>query len=416
MEVLIIGAGTTGLLLAQGLKQAGIPTTICERDSGDRYKHRQREWGMTLHWGSEALGKVLLPELRQRLHEACCDPFHTPAEKDGVLFSYAGHTGELLFKTPAPNARSVSRSKMRRLFGEGLDIQYGRRLARIEKQDSRVTAHFEGGESVTADLIVGCDGAKSAVRGTLVDAEAARVSTMDINMFNFPAKFSAETSRLIRAQQPIFFNSLHPNGYLFMLRVQDVLDPADATTWKFQILFTWQGPPFVEELDTQKKRTAWLRGKSAEYAEPWRTVLSQIPGDATFGIDRTTLWKPVDWSSAPLAGQVTCAGDAAHAMPPFRGQGLNNGLEDAAQLTERLVKVKADAGRWREAVLEYDEEMRARGVREVDISQQSALMLHDYDKVLESPLAKMGIVKSQGEDLKCADGKKAIPSSGPTTK
>ncbi len=111
---------------ASALKpQAGIPTTICERDSGDRYKHRQREWGMTLHWGSEALGKVLLPELRQRLHEACCDPFHTPAEKDGFLFSYAGHTGELLFKTPAPNARSVSRSKMRRLFGEGLDIQVG---------------------------------------------------------------------------------------------------------------------------------------------------------------------------------------------------------------------------------------------------------------------------------------------------
>jgi len=201
-------------------------------------------------------------------------------------------------------------------------------------------------------------------------------------MFNFPAKFSAETGRLIRAQQPIFFNSLHPHGYLFMLRVQDVLDPADAATWKFQILFTWQGHPFVEELDTQEKRTAWLRGKSVEYAEPWRTVLSQIPEDATFGIDRTTLWKPVDWSNSPLAGQVTCAGDAAHAMPPFRGQGLNNGLEDAAQLTERLVKVKADAHGWREAVLDYDEEMRARGVREVGISQQSALMLHDYDKVV----------------------------------
>jgi len=80
---------------------------------------------MTLHWGSEALGKVLPPELRQRLHEACCDPFYTPAEKDGFLFSYAGHTGEVLFKTPAPNARSVSRSKMRRLFSEGLDIQVG---------------------------------------------------------------------------------------------------------------------------------------------------------------------------------------------------------------------------------------------------------------------------------------------------
>ncbi|TKA80706.1 hypothetical protein B0A55_03701 [Friedmanniomyces simplex] len=410
MEVLIIGAGTTGLLLAQGLKQAGINAIICERDLGERYKTRPREWGMTLHWASEAIARVLPPELRERIHEACCDPYYRPAEEDADLVHYAGHTGEPLFKTPAANAMSVSRSKMRRLFSEGLDIKYGRRLDRIEERGSRVTAYFEDGGSITADLVVGCDGAKSVVREMLVGKDAARVSYMDINMFNFPANFDAETARLIRSQHPIFFNCIHPKGWMYMMRVQNVKDPSDAASWLFQSLFTWQGPPGSEELDTQEKRTSWLKSKSAEYAEPWRTILSSIPADATFGIDRVTLWRPVDWSSSPLAGKVTCAGDAAHSMPPFRGQGLNNGLEDAAQLTERLVKAGASADGWREAILGYDEEMRPRGMRDVEIGRVSALTFHDYDKVLESPIAKMGIRKSRQEDVKREDGENAKSS------
>ncbi|KAK3655385.1 hypothetical protein LTR22_010270 [Elasticomyces elasticus] len=400
MEVLIVGAGTTGLLLAQGLKQAGIAFTICERDSIDRYKNRPREWGMTLHWGSEAVAKVLPLELRNRIHEACCDSYYTPSEDDAELVHYAGHTGEPFLRTPAANAKSVSRRKMRTLFSEGIDVKYSKHLIRIEKHDTRVTAHFADGESIAADLVVGCDGAKSAVRQMLVGEEAAKVSYMDINMINFPARFDAETAKLIRAKHPIFFNSVHRDGFFFWVRIQDVPDPSDAASWAFQILFTWRDSPNRDELDTQEKWTAWLKSKAAIYAEPWRTILDNLPADSEFSIDRVTLWRPVDWSGSPLSGKVTLAGDAAHNMPPFRGQGLNNAMEDAAQLVERITGAPASANGWRGAVSAYDEEMRARGLRDVNIGEQSAIMFHDFNKMLESPMAKLGLRKSNQNDVK----------------
>jgi hypothetical protein len=104
------------------LRQAGIKAIVCERESPE---HRPRDWGMTLHWANEAVNLVLPPDLQARIHEACCDPSYQPSEDDAELVAYAGHTGEVLMRTPASNAKSVSRRKMRTLFSEGLDIRVG---------------------------------------------------------------------------------------------------------------------------------------------------------------------------------------------------------------------------------------------------------------------------------------------------
>lgn len=47
-HVLIIGAGVTGLLIAHGLKQAGVPFTIF--DAEPNATARKREWTMIMHW------------------------------------------------------------------------------------------------------------------------------------------------------------------------------------------------------------------------------------------------------------------------------------------------------------------------------------------------------------------------------
>lgn len=76
-EVLVIGAGSTGLLLAQGLKKHGIKFQIFEREDAQTYQARPREWGMTLHWAAKYITECLPPELQEGLNAGiCCDPFY----------------------------------------------------------------------------------------------------------------------------------------------------------------------------------------------------------------------------------------------------------------------------------------------------------------------------------------------------
>jgi 2-polyprenyl-6-methoxyphenol hydroxylase-like FAD-dependent oxidoreductase len=188
--------------------------------------------------------------------------------------------------------------------------------------DGKAKAIFKDGTHLSADLIVGCDGPRSIVRQALVGATDAAVTKMDVHLLNFPASYDKETAMLIRSKHPIFFNSLHEEGWLYWLRVQDVVDPNDPTSWSFQNIFSWTGRPYPGDLPTQAERTAWLKAKAEKYVDPWRSVLRALRDDVTFGIDTVSLWRPIDWSSSSLAGRVTLAGDAAHCMPPFRGEYL----------------------------------------------------------------------------------------------
>jgi 2-polyprenyl-6-methoxyphenol hydroxylase-like FAD-dependent oxidoreductase len=252
----------------------------------------------------------------------------------------------------------------------------------IERVGNKVKVTFADGTSATGDLVVGCDGANSVVREHLVGKEAAKASHWDISLLNFTCQFDADTARLMRAKHPILFNSFHPKNRMFMVSIQDVPDPARPETWQFQMLISWRGGPSPADFADQAARTAFVKSWAPDYTEPWRTILGAIPDDAQFGIDSITHWKPFDWSSSPLAGRVTLAGDAAHPLPPYRGQGLNVGLEDAAQLTDGLPLVGDPAVDLPGVVERYEEEMIARALRELPISPFAAEIAHDFERVV----------------------------------
>jgi hypothetical protein len=117
LEVVIIGAGATGLLVAQGLKLVCVVHKQSHRLSRPLsnmlIKIQLPEWhqshsvrkrrgihisywtsrmGMTLHFGQEYLSKCIPPELMSRLGEACCDSFYTGKHTSWSMFN--GQTGE----------------------------------------------------------------------------------------------------------------------------------------------------------------------------------------------------------------------------------------------------------------------------------------------------------------------------------
>jgi 2-polyprenyl-6-methoxyphenol hydroxylase-like FAD-dependent oxidoreductase len=101
----------------------------------------------------------------------------------------------------------------------------------------------------------------------------------------------------------------------------------------------------------------------------------------------------VEWSNSDLYGHVTLAGDSAYAMPPHRGQGLNNGLNDAAILVEQLEAVKQGKKSLKEAVEAYEEDMRERTVKEIPISIAQARMVYSWETLMSAPFIKLGMHK-----------------------
>jgi 2-polyprenyl-6-methoxyphenol hydroxylase-like FAD-dependent oxidoreductase len=99
----------------------------------------------------------------------------------------------------------------------------------------------------------------------------------------------------------------------------------------------------------------------------------------------------MDWSQTEFGRRVTIVGDAAHCMPPHRGQGLNNALQDSATLVEELSAVKNGEKTLADAVEAYEKEMKERSLQEIPISVRTALLGHDWKQLMETPAIKMGM-------------------------
>ncbi|KAF2825514.1 FAD/NAD(P)-binding domain-containing protein [Ophiobolus disseminans] len=395
LHVLIVGAGTSGLLIAQGLKKASIPFTIFEHESSSTYQSRPREWGMTLHWGSSHLASCLPPHLLARLNEAYADPTQSADATTGLPV-FNGETGEQIMEMGAQGPCRVSRRKMRNLFSEGINVRYGMEMVGAEvRGDGRVEVVFGDGTRVLGDVLVGCDGAKSKVRESVVGVEDAGLTDVPISMFNFPYKFEAGLAVRVRGLNPLFSMSIHPeSGTMFWLSIQDILGD-DPATWTFQILLTFPDatlPPSTD-LSTQAARHALFQSRAATYAEPWRSVGLALSPSTPIPLDRASYWsRAAAWDNR--SGRMTLCGDAAHPLTPHRGQGLNLALQDAEAYVAAMKSV-VDGKGLKEAVDGYDKMVLERGVREMGVSLKQTLDIHDWGTVMESPMAKLGMRRAE---------------------
>ena len=120
-HVLIIGAGITGLVLAQALKKHGIAFGVFERDGA--VSARGRGWGLTIHWSLDTFISLLPQHVVDKLPQVYVDPEASKRGENGNFLFFDLRTGETRYKVP-PNRRiRVSRERLRALLLEGLDVQ-----------------------------------------------------------------------------------------------------------------------------------------------------------------------------------------------------------------------------------------------------------------------------------------------------
>ncbi|KAL8816920.1 MAG: hypothetical protein Q9223_004149 [Gallowayella weberi] len=401
-KILIIGAGCTGLALAHGLQKAGVPHVVYERD--EQNAARRRDWNMGLHWAAPALQSLIPESLYSRIQTTQVDP-HTPTKDGEHLRFLNGKTGEIMGIAEIEKFYRLRRSKIRALLCEGIDVKWGRPISNITYSDDgkTVTAHFEDGSQDTGSMLVGTDGPHSSTRAILVGNDRAKCTPIDYAATMCFNKLPRDKALFLRSDphHPLFQCAPNPAGTFAWLGLHDAPDPSDPESWVFFHYISFYEPRGVIPKKSPAEHIAHQKELAKEYADPFKSAFEWLADDNTTAwYGKMQHWDPGDpdhrWDNK--GGRVTLAGDAAHPMTFQRGQGLNHAITDSSKLCTAIANVWRDgevtmmakAG----AVDEYEAEMIQRGGEEVRLGEMNTKMLHDWDKVLQSPVLKRGLKRS----------------------
>ncbi|GIJ92636.1 hypothetical protein Asppvi_001914 [Aspergillus pseudoviridinutans] len=398
--------GATGLLLAQGLKEAGIPYTIYEQQDEETYARRAGQWTMAVHSALPYLESILPPVLRAKLNSATTNPWSEPDPAIAAAIPFVnGATGELMAKIPMPSPKRLIRGKLRDLLRTGVDVRFGMRLTDIRVEDDGVVAIFNG-EEVKGSVLVGADGrrfssflsvdadggrcqARSVVRGQLVDAQAAALQKPNIMVLIAFPTFPREQALFIRAKShPIVQLAPHPHQKTSIFsNVANVVDPDRPETWVFHYcLSIWTAEDHPEN---NEARQALFKYYMSQYCEPYKSAGEWLSQDTPILAEKFLYWKNITrWNN--FGGKVTLAGDAAHPMVPFTAQGLNTALEDVKRFLDAIVKVVYHGADLQTEIDAYDESAYTRGKRDIDLSAEQMYAYHHWEEIMTSPLMKGG--------------------------
>lgn len=417
LPVLIIGAGTGGLALAHGLRNAGIPVEVYERDRHRTGGLQGFRVGISPN-GVRALRALLPPRL--------FDTFVATTAKDYDWYTTCTEQLKLLFTVPGAQLSgertddvvrdySVSRMTLRQVLLTGLEdvVHFGKQFTEFTEQDDRVTARFADGSSATGRLLVGADGANSRVRRQYLP-QAGQTATGLIAIGGKQAITPANTELLTgrnRNGMSMIFDKRNSFGILHVMefpwqhgggfeRGIGSSDAALLERWPGLLFdnttdyFSWGIsasstvlPGDVLTFDGPALQELVLRELVYDWHPSLRTLIRDSDPSATFALSVRTSDPLEPWEP----GRITVLGDAAHTMTPGRGAGANTALRDARVLCDELgtacgadVGLRGSVGRYEAAMREYS----AAAVRD------SLQGMHDNGlahRPLRRTLARMGM-------------------------
>ena len=398
-HVAIVGAGIGGVALAVACLHRGIPFTLYERDT--HFEARSQGYGLTLQQASKAIGGLGI----QFLKEGVVSTRHLVHTTDGTVIGEWGVRKWVKDFDETTSKRSnvhIARQSLRLELIEQLGgferVNWGHQLIDFKEEESdgvNLTFQVDGKtQHAKADLVVGADGIRSALRNILFKNEDAPLRYLDciviLGICPLSALGSIESDLLDSAT---VFQTANGNERIYMMPYT-----ADSVMWQLSFpmseleakKLSAQGPQALKE--EACRRTQWHDPIPQIMAA---TLATQISGYPVY--DRQLLKPEVLQKSE----KATLIGDAAHPMSPFKGQGANQALLDALALARAIYVDCRPLSNWRETGIResvlngFESQMLARSAKKVKDSAAAAKFLHSEIVLQEGDTPRGHVLKGK---------------------
>ena len=341
-DIAIVGSGLVGSLLAIYLRRRGHKVTVFDRRPDIRqieFSGRSinlamsnRGWKALRQVGLEdAVKEIAIPLYRRALH----------VKDKPAYFQQYGKEGEAIWSI----SRGVLNRKMIDLAeAEGAEFRFNEKVWDVDLPAARLfTGESEKSEwkAYTYDLIFGCDGAFSRIRHKM-----QRRSRFDYSQDFIEVGYKELTiPPNPDGTHKLDVNSFHiwPRG-AFMFIAMPNLDGSFTCT----LFLPFEGAISFEKIQTKKEAEQFFQTHFPNVIDEIENLTEDFFKNPTSAL---VTMKCYPWS---YWDKVALVGDAAHAIVPFFGQGMNAGFEDIYVL-DRLIEQFGDD--W-EAIFKNYQELR----------------------------------------------------------
>lgn len=357
-EIAVVGSGLVGSLLAIFLKKMGHRVVVFDRRPDVRtveFSGRSinlamstRGWKTLRELGIESeIMEIAIPMDKRALHVVGKPLYHQPY----------GKKGEAIYSI----SRGVLNRKMISLAEEaGVEFKFDEKIWDV----SLSTAKLYSGKSEKGrwkeypfDLVFGADGAFSRMRHKMQRQSRFNYSQEFINVGYKELRIPANSDGSHKLER----NSFHiwPRGE-FMLIAMPNLDGSFTST----LFMPFEGKHSFETIVTAEKAEAFF----SEFFPDIKDDISNLSHD--FLKNPTSALVTIKCFPWSFGDKIALIGDAAHAVVPFYGQGMNAGFEDISALMSLCERYGDD---WGTIFREYQEERKPNADAIAELSYRNFL-------------------------------------------
>ena len=362
--ITLIGAGLNGPLLAIGLVQRGFQVEIYERrpDMRRTALSAGRSINLALSTrGIHALSEVgLWDRMREIIIPMKGRMMHSPSSE--LTFQPYG-------KDEAEVINSISRAElnialMNAAEAQGVKIHFHQRCTGMNLRSGELRLRDEETSRdhvIESTVAIACDGSASAIRNEM----------LKMNRFNFSQQYlDYGYKELTIPASPdgnhvLEKHALHiwPRGNYMLIAL-----PNMEGTYACILFLPFEGRDSFAELTTHESVVSFFKDRFPD-AVPFMPDLAN-----NFFANPTGSMVTVKCSPWHVEGRALLLGDAAHAIVPFFGQGINCGFEDCTTLLQLIDQYGAE---WNRIFREFEAARKANTDAIADLAVENFVEMRD---------------------------------------